>query len=177
MSIEDTTPSTAAIRKLTAAVWVLALALLVNALAIFGGYFVPALLAQRVAASFSLGNGDFSSPDEFNDFHAWPIEKQIQKASVIAVATYKNEDGKLKAVISSILKQAPNTHFYYKVGDEYAPESRYPRESATYGDGQVMFFTGSPAMMRYSVSYSAGRIGGLGDLPLDKFGDMVKEQE
>ena len=37
---------------------------------------------------------------------------------------------------------------------------------AAMGDGEVVFFTGSPAMMQLAMSYSEDRIRGLGDMPL-----------
>jgi hypothetical protein len=58
--------------------------------------------------------------------------------------------------------------------DEYARGNRFPRENTEYGDGEVIFFTGSPPMMRLSLTYADGRIGGLSDMPVAKFTKLVK---
>ena len=101
-------------------------------------------------------------------FHELTLAEQIKQSSVIALAKYETApDGKMKAVIKEFLKKEPDVTIYYKVGDEYTPSSYYPKKNTSYGDGLVMFFTGSPAMMRMSMSYSGDRIGGLGDLPLE----------
>lgn len=159
------------------AIWAVALALLVNALAIVCGYYAPAFFAHRFAMSLPSDLSDSISIGEFNDFHDWPIEKQIRTASVIAVSTYERDNGKLKSVVSSILKRAPNTDFHYKVGDEFFPGSRYARENTVYGDGEVMFFTGSPAQFCYSASYSEGRVGGLGDIPFEDLLALIAAQK
>ena len=96
------------------------------------------------------------------------IEEQIEKSSVIAVARYeKAPDGKMKAIIREFLKKDPDATVYYKVGDEYPGASRYPSGNTHYGDGAVIFFVGSPASMRMSITYSGDRITGLGDMPIE----------
>jgi hypothetical protein len=93
------------------------------------------------------------------------LEDQIKYATVIAVTEHrKSEDGETKSVIVEILKKADGVTFYYDVGDEF--RRFYPEERVLYGDGEVMFFTGSPAMMRVSMSYDGERIGSLGDMPM-----------
>jgi hypothetical protein len=51
--------------------------------------------------------------------------------------------------------------------DEYSAASYYPKQGTSHGDGIVIFFDGSPAMMRLSMSYSGDRIQSLGDMPLE----------
>ena len=107
---------------------------------------------------------------EGKDFHELTIEEKIQKASVIALAKYeKADDGKMKAIITEFLKKDPNTKIYYKVGDEYASSSYYPKDNYSYGDGLVIFFVGSPAEMRSAMSYHGDRITGLSDIPIKLF--------
>ena len=65
-----------------------------------------------------------------------------------------DDDGKSRAVISEILKQEPGTMFYYRVGDEYPNASFYPQDNSNYGDGVVIFFTGSPRVGAYSRAAS-----------------------
>jgi hypothetical protein len=103
-------------------------------------------------------------------FHELGIDEQIAQASVIALARYEPAaDGEKKAIIREILKQDPGTEMYYKVGDEYAPASHFVASGTDYGDGVVIFFTGSPAMMMMSMGYSGDRIRGLGDIPIELF--------
>lgn len=103
-------------------------------------------------------------------FYELGIDEQIKRASVIALARYERaSDGEMKAVIKEFLKKEPNVQIYYKVGDEYAPSSYYPGGKTVYGDGVVIFFTGSPATMQLSMTYSGDRIHGLGDIPIELF--------
>lgn len=163
------------VKRLTVAVWVLSVVTVINlGVSLFAALFPP-FIAQRITASMP------ESPlpkmvqeiEEFQNFSQLSVENQIAGASVIVLSTWKKEDGKLKCIISEILKQKPGTIFHYRVGDEYTSASRYPQERTSYGDGLVMLFTGSPASMRLSASYTGDRIGGLGDMPLGLFREMV----
>lgn len=101
-------------------------------------------------------------------FHEMSLEDQIKHASVIALAGYEpSADGRMKAVIREFLKKESGAVLYYNVGDEYPSASYYPKANRDYGDGLVIFFVGSPAAMRMSMSYSGDRIRGLGDLPVE----------
>lgn len=103
-------------------------------------------------------------------FHELSVEEQIKQASVIVLARYERApDGKMKAVIREFLKKDPNTVIHYKIGDEYSSASFYPSEGKDYGEGVVVFFVGSPASMRLSVTYSGDRIRGLADIPVELF--------
>lgn len=105
--------------------------------------------------------------DAFNKFHELPVDEQIEMASAIAIAKYeKAPDGKMKAIIKEFLKKNEGTTIYYDIGDEYEASSFYPEEKVRYGEGVIIFFTGSPASMRMSMTFSGDRIGGLGDMPL-----------
>ena len=109
-------------------------------------------------------------------FRELSVEDQIKSASVIALARYEPaSDGRKKAVIKEILKKAPGTEFFYAVGDEYPSGSYYPVEGSSRGDGLVIFFRGSPAMMRMSMSYTGDRIHSLGDIPLELFRNKCKD--
>ena len=109
-------------------------------------------------------------------FHELKLEEQIKKSSVIALAKYEpSPDGKMKAIIKEFLKKEPGVTLYYNVGDEYASSSYYPKDKTSYGDGLVIFFVGSPAEMRMSMSYAGDRIRGLGDLPLELLKKKCKE--
>lgn len=169
----DSSQSDQTIRKLTTAVWAVAIALTLNVLAtLYVGFALSPFGSAETSLSMSV-----PYRDELAGFHEWPVEKKIKAASVVAVTIHRNEDGKIKSIISAIPKQLPGTTFHYHVGDEYMPASRMPPENTSFGDGEVIFFTGSPAMMRYSASYTGSRIGGLGDMPLDAFIELVAEQK
>lgn len=117
----------------------------------------------------ALKNAQISTNDGI-PFHQLKLEEQIEKSSVIAIAKYEpSSDGKMKAIIKEFLKKEPGVIIYYQIGDEYQASSYYPKENTNYGDGIVMFFTGSPATMRMSMTYSGNRIHSLGDIPLELF--------
>lgn len=106
-----------------------------------------------------------SSP--VKQFHELELDEQIKLSSVIALAEYvPAKDGKMKAIITELLKNEPGTNVYYNVGDEYTHSSYYPTENTNRGDGMVIFFIGSPAQMRMSMTYRGDRIMGLGDMPI-----------
>jgi len=103
-------------------------------------------------------------------FYELGIEEQIKKSSVIALAKYEpGPDGKMQAIIKEFLKKDSDVIIYYNIGDEYQSASYYPKDNTSYGDGLIIFFTGSPATMQMSMTYSGDRIRGLGDLPMDLF--------
>ncbi len=168
-----------AIRRLTVAVWVLVSVLLVDAVISASSLLMPYFYVRQMSAALpsAPSRGEIAPVDPFPSFHELPPDKQIQEASVIALTTYKPDGARLKSIVSEILKQKSGTTFYYKVGDEYALGSRYVAEQRQYGDGEVIFFTGSPASMRFSASYANGRIGGMGDMPLQTLRDMIEMQK
>jgi hypothetical protein len=103
-------------------------------------------------------------------FHELPLEQQIAQASVIALVRHEPApDGRRRAIIREFLKKDPAAEIYYAIGDEYPPGSFYPGENTHHGDGAIVFFVGSPATMRLSMTYSGHRISGLGDLPIELF--------
>jgi hypothetical protein len=128
-------------------------------------------------APHEFASSEIMAPEEFNNFHDWPVEKQIQTASVIAIAKYQKSDSTLKCIISEILKQKPGTAFYDKVGDEFPHGNQHIRENTTYGDGQIIFFTGSSATFRYSCSFTGDRVGGLGDIPLNRLRELIQKSK
>lgn len=111
-------------------------------------------------------------------FHELKLEEQIKAASVIALARYeRSSDGKMKAIIKEFLKKEPNVTIYYNIGDEYPDASYYPKENVSYGDGVIIFLTGSPARMAMSMTYSGDRIRGLGDLPVELLRKKCKDPD
>jgi hypothetical protein len=111
-------------------------------------------------------------------FHELPIEDQIEQASVIAIARYEPaKDGQMKAVLKEFLKKEEGTTFHYQIGDEYVRSSYYPKQGTSHGDGIVIFFEGSPATMRRTMTYSGDRIHTLGDMPLELFRDKCGKDD
>ena len=107
--------ATRKIKRLSVAVWILAI-----------------LLCGTLLVSFVVFRTVSTAMSEFS--HLSP-EKQVQSSTVIALATYEKSDSTLKCVISEILKHTPDTAFYYKVGDEFRPGSHRTSEGTDYGDG------------------------------------------
>ena len=118
-----------------------------------------------------------SSPESSVPFHMLAIEDKIRQASIIAIARYeKQPDGTLKAVLKEFLKKNANVEFYYSLGDEYPYASRHPApdKKVSYGDGEIIFFTGSPAIMKESITFDRERIIAFGDMPLELFRKKCK---
>ena len=176
---EDSTAK--AIRGLTVAIWAL---VFVFALSVAGrllwGFLpyrqhsqaMPSNMSERSPGP-STDDGSFNDP--YQGFNQWPIEKQIASASAIVLTKHSINGGKLTSTVSEILKLKTGTTFYYKVGDEYSPSSRMIEKDTLYGDGEVIFFTGSPAEMRFSATYSGGRCRAIGDMPIDTLRKLIAD--
>jgi hypothetical protein len=102
-----------------------------------------------------------------------PPEKKVEKASVIALTRWDRSDSTLKCIISEILKQAPNTAFHYRVGDEVRSQQQQIRDNTDYGEGEVLFFTGSPAQLRYAAAIHHERITTFGDMPVSTLRGLI----
>ncbi|MFZ6800577.1 hypothetical protein [Undibacterium sp. Di24W] len=101
-------------------------------------------------------------------FHELSPEEQINRASVIALAKHeKLPNGKYAAVVKEFIKKDPNTTVYYKIGDEYPRNPNAPEVDKSYAENMLIFFTGSPATMVSSFTYSGERISSLGDMPIE----------
>lgn len=139
-------------------------------------YLITPLFIDTQISSSSYSNHQNTSSTEnyiepaqstVKPFHELELNEQIQQSSVIALAKYeKSPDGEYRAIIKEFLKKSPGTEIYYDIGDEYKQSSYYPDSNKVYGDGLVIFFVGSPAKMRLSMSFDGDRIRGLGDLPV-----------
>lgn len=146
-------------------------------MSLFGSSILP-ILARRVDPTLpkQFDSAIASSLENYVEFSRWPPEKKVREASVIVLTKSSSEGGRIKSVISEILKQAPVTTFNYQVGDEYALLIGETKEGVQYGDGFVAFFTGSPARLRYSTTYYDGRLPGLGDMTLEQLRALVPKQ-
>jgi hypothetical protein len=163
--------------RLTTAVWVLVVISVLNLLATV--YSLWPHLAQTVALSGTTTDAPIQATptaDRHANFHDWPLDKQIQGASVIALARHRVEKDQVKTVFAEVLKQTPGTTFHYMVGDEWRTHQPV-RPNTSYGEGKVMFFVGSPAQFRFSTTYHNGRLIGFGDMTLDTLRKMIREQK
>ena len=124
---------------------------------------------------FSISEHQLYPEESQLPFHERNLDEQIKQSSVVALARYEpGSDGRVRAVIKEFLKKDPTTTIYYGIGDEYESASYYPEDNVNHGDGIVIFFTGSPATMKMSMTFSGERIRGLGDLPLELLREKCK---
>ena len=167
-----------AIKILTIAVWCLCAAVVAQ-LALYTASYVRSMRWARETMSVRSSVEKSSSPRTIPmptpevPLHELPPDKMVARASVILLTSYQEEKDEYKAVISEILKREPNTVLYYSVGDEYPALSFHKEPGVSCGEGQVVFMVGSPATMRSSYSFSGGRIGGLGDMPLATLRQLI----
>ena len=178
----DESPKTDSLAKA-----VRALAIMVGCLAagILGMFALYAITLYKSRAFFREGatsvsstrtTHSVSSPGAQTDqkpFQTLPPEERVRRATAILLTKHQNDGGKVKAVVSEILKR-PESGLPYSVGDEYVDLSRYAGGDADYGDGEVVFFIDSALDSRESITYRNGRITGLGDMPLDTLRAMSR---
>ena len=146
--------ATRKMKRLSVAVWILAILLC-------GTLLVSFVVLRTVSTAMS----QFS--------HLSP-EKQVQISTVIALATYVKSDSTLKCVNSEILKHAPDTAFYYKVGDEFRPDSHRTSEEDRLWRWADLIPTGSPARLEIAVAVHGDRISGMGDIPVSMFRELIR---
>lgn len=172
-------PLSRAIKTLTVAVWCLC-GLVAVQLVLYGvSYFQSSRWLRKSSVEPSAmttrpGGSSVRTESLGAQFHDLPPEQKVAKASAILLISYQKDGPRVKAVVAEVLKQEPETVLTYSVGDELAFLSYYPKDDETRGEGQVVFMVGSPAEMRSSFSFNGGRIGGMGDMPLEVLREMVK---
>lgn len=181
-------PLVRAIRGLTAALWVVAIAVFLQ----IGYYvFVSTVSMKRVlknvtanlnkqAAEEAASHVSSSSyvPESFEgkQFNELTNEKKIKYASVILLTKHvKDAKGKAKSVISEIVKQKPGTELHYKVGEKFAPYGSMPMNEACTGDGEIVLMVGSPADMREASSYTGDRLDSMGGMTLADLRELAKQ--
>ena len=103
-------------------------------------------------------------------------EERIAEAKVIALVKFEeSEDGRMKAMISEVLKQDADTELGFDVGDEYYRMSFYPEPNERRGDAAIMFLADPSAKSWSSTPIYGTRIPGIGNMPLDVFREKVEE--
>lgn len=148
-----------AISRLTIAVWVLAVLLLVH------------VAYDMFAESPSTAAGPESNPAFMDDFPHDPwagltLEQKLGRTSAVLITSISSDGQSKKAIVKDILKLSPGTTIFYEVGEEFP-------NSSTDGDGFLVLLTGSPASMQESYSIRDGRIRGLGDMPVARLNEIL----
>ena len=150
-------------------------------LGLYAWGYVSSLRTMRQASVTTEGSPRVSShssslaqPTPEVPLHELSPEKMVARSSVILLVTYLPEGARFKAVVAEFLKRDPAATVYYSVGEEFPELSYTPKAGETCGEGQVVFLVGSPAEMRSSYSFSSGRIGGLGGMPLTTLRELVR---
>jgi hypothetical protein len=162
-----------AVKRLTIAVWALIVVIAIQ-VAFYLSAYIPSVMMMFRDNTDSSRDARKSLPTGEN-FHELPTEELIKAATVITLSKHVVEEGKGKCVLTEILKQAPGVRFYYKIGDSFRHCSFDPAEEAQYGNGQITFFAGNPAEMRYAITYFDDRVSSLGDMPLEELRRLIAE--
>ena len=170
---------TRSLNRLTTAIWFLALLTLLSI--VLSLYTIFSRLAfprhREVAAPETVDTVTPGAAIDDTGFQDWPLDRQIKASTVIVVVKWKKEGDRLVGVVAEILKQQPGVTFYYNVGDAISGQTFYMTPNTSYGDGAVIFFTGSPAVFRFSTTITGDRITGLGDMPLDALRAAIKRAD
>ena len=177
-------PIVRAIRGLTIAVWVLCGLTFVQ-VAYYGLSYAMSWKWIRQTAGGSRSETTSTTSyepstagretDSGAGFHDLAAEQKVDRASAILLVSYQKDGDRFKAIVAEVLKLKPGVELHYNVGDEMVMYSYYPSDNASRGEGQVVFMLGSPAEMRSSYSFDHGRIGGMGDMPIEKLREMVRK--
>jgi hypothetical protein len=166
------------VERLTIVVWVLFIITIINTGLLAYVVLIPKYAGKEVNGSLSKTSVPESIQSElpYNDFFKWPVDKKISESSAILLTKYQKNGDRLTAVVSEILKKNPGVDLYYNVGDEIQGFHQKIEKDTVYGDGQVVFMTGSPASFRFSTTYEHGRITGMGDMPISLLREKIKAQ-
>ena len=139
--------------------------------------FSAVVVILLVIGFLSLRSGGMMFDLLADDFYKWPIEKQVAEATVIARATWRVEGDDYKCIVAEVIKKAPDAVFNYAPGEEFQRGNKRARPNVTYGDGQVIFFTGVPPTLRYITAVKEGRLIGLTDTTLETLRAAVQQQQ
>lgn len=94
-------------------------------------------------------------------------EERIRHSSVVLLTKCDSSGARNRSIVAEIVKRRPGTMLYYSVGDEFNQMATSKCYDA------VVFLVGSPAEMRFAHSYSDGRIGGMGGMPLSMLRELA----
>lgn len=163
------------IKRLLVLVWVLVVLTGLNLIATLAMGITPSVFAQRLNRQIANQQPIGVQQDPYENFHSWPLEKQLRTATLVLRMEYQKDGNRYKSIIREVIKQNADTKFYYKIGDEFPELSMMQEKDCVYGDGQIAFLVGSPAEMRYATSYSNNKLSALGGMPLDDLKQLAKK--
>jgi hypothetical protein len=86
------------------------------------------------------------------------VTQQLRIASVVALTKWTKQNADDKAVLIEILKKRPAVNFSYQINDAVREANRPMRDGVDYGEGELLFFTGTPLRLSYSVAYADGKL-------------------
>jgi hypothetical protein len=178
MEPSQSDPLVRSIKRLTLAVWALVVLVGINVAFYFSAY-LP-FFNSSVPVATSEMRGSVPPPEvvrEFKQLHGLPPEEMVKHSSVITISMHEVDGSRGKCVLREVLKHSPGVRFYYKVGDEFRHCSFDPKEERSYGEGQVTFFVGNPAEMRYATTFFGERISGLGDMPIGELRAIIASEQ
>ena len=96
------------------------------------------------------------------------LTEKLRRSSAVVIADLRPTNNRLQAIATDILVLTPGTEIHYRQGQEVQSLSHPAGGTTDWGDGTVALLTGSPASIQESYSVHAGRIPGLGDMPIEE---------
>jgi hypothetical protein len=172
----DTETLAKSIRRLTLAVWALALVTLASTLWSLGSVFLYSGSFGLGATKASTSEQTFSKEfEKYAGFHKLPFDEQLKQASAVIIAKHSVEGDRLIAKVSEIPCLKSGTRFGYKIGDELRDSGRRVEPNTFYGDGQIVLFTGAEADFRFSSTFTNNRLHLGGNMSLDDFRKEVSQ--
>lgn len=158
------------IKWLTIAVWCLVVLNIIQVSAWMIPYLAPNFFQRHLTAAGK------SPKNVLENWQGLSLKDKVKRATVVLVTENQQKQGRIRAIVKEILKKAPNTSFYYNVGDEYGPASiLQPKADTRYGDGSLVLLSGSSAIYQESYPIYGGSIPGLNEMPLSKVKKIVKK--
>jgi len=106
---------------------------------------------------------------QINPWSDLSLSEKLHRSSAVVIADLRSTNGRLQAIATDVLILTPGTEIRYREGQEVQSLSRSAGGTTDWGDGAVALLTGSPASVQESYSVHAGRIPGLGDMPIEEF--------
>ena len=104
------------------------------------------------------------------------LEERISEANEIALVKYEeSDDGLMRAIVSEVLKQDPDSELGLDVGEEFFRMSFYPDPNERRADAEILVLADPSAKSWPSMSIYGTRIPSLGNMPLDLFREKIEE--
>jgi hypothetical protein len=160
------------IKRLIVPLWILVGIALVMLGVLLFGEIRTSILYSHFFKMLSKESGRHES-EELRNFAKWPVERQVGSSTLILRTEWKLADGIYKCIIAEVIKRKGNGDLPYRVGEEYPIDNIQAREGMDVGDGELLFFTGSPPDWQYSSVIRGGRVVGMGGITVDTIRDIA----